>query len=620
MICIHKYLYPQIRRLIPLHLLPQASCQRLCEELAIQEAAAGSILFRRGDEDLDWIYLLKGEISLEADGIVMERISGSSDAARFPLAHQVPRKVSARALTELQYVRIDQRRLKLMEHYQDEALRSGPEELKENPGDWMTRLFRSPVFQRLPASNLHKIVQRLKVIEVSCGDRLITQSEVGDCLYILRTGRAQVTRRPRPNAREIKLGELKPGDLFGEDALLSGQPRAVDVTMLTDGVVLRLDKEDFLSLVVEPVLQKLSFEAAWQEVEQGAVWLDVREPDSFHHRCLEGSLNIPFFSLRMQLGSLQRQRRYILVCEQGGQSQAAAFLLFRFGFEAAVLAGGLANVPAEYLVGEDAKLGTEPSKPKQGRLDRQESDDRSQTISDGKSQEAVEDADNWIEDLQAENKVLQQELAELRRAKQALEAKIAAQRFRIEELEEVIRQYCEAAQAEEAGEIVQALQTELAMIREQADQDVTAMRQEVEEMRQECKRLRVALANSESKPAATLPPALVAVDPEQLPLYLPEVTPTLPKARGAQVLWLLVGVLLSLASLGIGLQTESGRRWLLAWLQQDMPGVASIEIANQPAGQAGSDNPRRSVPKQNPPAPLDLIENSELESNDLFSQ
>ncbi len=66
-------LYLQVRRLIPLHLLPQASCQRLCEELVIQEAAVGDILFQRGSEDSDWIYLLKGEVGLEADGIVMEQ-------------------------------------------------------------------------------------------------------------------------------------------------------------------------------------------------------------------------------------------------------------------------------------------------------------------------------------------------------------------------------------------------------------------------------------------------------------------------------------------------------------------------------------------------------------------
>ncbi len=549
---------------------------------------------------------------------------GGSDAARFPLAHQVPRKVAARALTELHYIRIDHRRLKPMEHYRNDVLRSDPDESGENPNDWMTKLFKSPVFQRLPASNLHKIVQRLQAVEVGQGDKLIAQGEAGDCLYILRTGRCQVTRKPRPNAREIKLGELQPGDLFGEDALLSGQPRAVDVTMLTDGVVLRLNREDFLSLVVEPVLQRLSFESALREVEQGSVWLDVRDPDSYRRRHLEGSLNIPFFSLRMQLGSLQRQRRYILVCDQGGQSQAAAFLLLRFGFEAAVLAGGLANVPAKCLVGEDICFKTAPSRlerSKEGVLYEEPDNDKkiSQGMPEGQT-EQVQCLQAELERLRAENEALK----DLHRKNQALEAESVMLRLRVVELEKVIQQYCEAAQAEGVGETIQALQTELDMVREQADQDVTAMRREVEEVRQECERLQQALASLETKPAAALPPDLIAVDPEQLPLQLPEAEfpPTPLKGRTASAWWLLVGVLLSLAGLGVGLQTQYGRHWLLTWLERDMPGMAPLAgLANESAEQAGSEPFMHDAGKvKNLPAHPETREDVGLESDDLFAR
>jgi CRP-like cAMP-binding protein len=554
---------------MPLHLLPQQSFQRLCEELVIEKAAVGEVLFERGSQDADWIYLLEGEVELEADGIVMERIGGGSEVARFPLAHQVPRKVSARAVSELRYVRIDPRRWKLMDSYQDEALRIDSEDLGHHSGDWMGKLFRSPVFQRLPASNLHKIVQRLKTLEVKRGDRIIAQGEAGDCLYILRAGKCQVTRRPRPDARAIKLAELAPGDLFGEDALLSGQPSAMDVTMLTDGVVLRLEKEDFLSLVVEPVLEELDFESAEREVKQGAVWLDVRDPESFQHWHLEGSLNLPFFSLKMQLSSLERQRKYILVCAQGGQSRAGAFLLLRFGFQAAVLAGGLAKIAPKQL--EDVR----PARVSEAIA--------SEPAALSHSQEAVlaqeikrlqAEIDRLREENQAlrqaieQESALRQELARLCQEKQALEVELSARCARIEELEEVIRQYCEAAAVEGTGEVIQALETELEMVREQADRDVAAMRSEVEEARLECKRLERLLASAESRSSAALPPELIAVTPEELPLLppQPETAPPSPP-KWIAVLWLLVGVLLSLAGLGIGMQTEAGRDWMMSWLE-----------------------------------------------------
>ncbi|GAB6068674.1 hypothetical protein JCM13664_19950 [Methylothermus subterraneus] len=572
-----------LRRLIPLQWLPQESFQRLRVGWTVEEAAVGAVLFQRGSEDADWIYLLEGEVGLEADGIVLERIEGGSAAARFPLAHQVPRKVTARALTKLKYLRIDPSQLTFMHADQNEVFPSAAS-VEAGP-DWMSKLFKLPVFQRLPASNLHKLVQRLKPIEFKGGDKVIAQGELGDCVYILRAGKCQVTRRPRPNAREIQLARLEPGDLFGEDAVLSGQPRAMDVSMLTDGVVLRLDKEDFLSLVVEPVLRELDFESAAREIEQGANWLDVRDPESFRRCRLKGSLNIPFFSLRMQLSSLQRQRKYILVCERGEQSRAAAFLLLRFGFEAAVLAGGLTEVPVAYLVGEEVRLEAGPA----------EEEILIEAPADGQSaaqperiQREIRDLPAELEGLRAENQALRreldaaqaaqeeaaalrQELMKMDQAKQALEAEVAAQRLRIEELEEVIRQYCEAFQAEGGVEAIQALRTELEMVREQADQDVAAMRQEVEAARRECKRLEQLLADRQGPSDAAWPKELVAVDPDQLPLCLPKAeTTTAPaQSRLASALWSLVGILLSLASLGIGLQTEAGRLWLSGFLQAE---------------------------------------------------
>ncbi len=557
--------------MIPLHLLPQESFQRVCEELVIEKAEIGEVLFQRGSQDADWIYLLEGEVELTADGIVMERIGGGSEAARFPLAHQVPRKVSARALSELYYVRIDPRRLKLMDSYQDEVLRNDFGDLEHHSADWMGKLFRSPVFQRLPASNLHKIVQRLKTLEVRRGDKIITQGEAGDCLYILRAGKCQVTRCPRPNARAIQLAELAPGDLFGEDALLSGQPRAVDVTMLTDGVVLRLEKEDFLSLVVEPVLEELDFEAAEREVRQSAVWLDVRDPESFRHWHLEGSLNIPFFSLRMQLSSLDRQRKYILVCAQGGQSRAGAFLLLRFGFQAAVLAGGLAKVALNQL--EDARFArvSEAIADQPVKALSREAGEFSQEIERLEAElHRVQEENQTLRQALEEQSALRQEWTRLCQEKQALEAELAAKCARIEELEEVIRQYCEAAEAEGTGEVIQALKAELEMVREQADRDVAAMRAEVEEAHREYKRLERLLASAESRSNAALPQELIAVAPEELPLLPPQLESALPSPpRWVAALWLLVGVLLSLAGLGIGIQTKAGRDWITSWLKEN---------------------------------------------------
>ena len=66
---------------------------------------------------------------------------------------------------------------------------------------------------------------------------------------------ASVTRETPLNKDGIKLAELGVGDTFGEEALISEAKRNATVTMLTEGVLMRLNKQDFRELMNEPLLQ-----------------------------------------------------------------------------------------------------------------------------------------------------------------------------------------------------------------------------------------------------------------------------------------------------------------------------------------------------------------------------
>ena len=83
------------------------------------------------------------------------------------------------------------------------------------------------------------------------GDTIVNQGEAGDYYYVLTEGEARVTRT-------VELATLEPGRSFGEEALLSGSKRNASVTMLTDGVVMRLSKDDFNELLKEPLLSRVS--------------------------------------------------------------------------------------------------------------------------------------------------------------------------------------------------------------------------------------------------------------------------------------------------------------------------------------------------------------------------
>jgi ATP-binding cassette subfamily B protein len=74
------------------------------------------------------------------------------------------------------------------------------------------------------------------------GERLISQGEQDDSLFIVKSGRLAVTRREAPSHRIAHLGE---GDVVGEMAVLTREPRSADVVADSDSVVIAVPGEEF---------------------------------------------------------------------------------------------------------------------------------------------------------------------------------------------------------------------------------------------------------------------------------------------------------------------------------------------------------------------------------------
>jgi rhodanese-related sulfurtransferase len=337
-----------IRKLIPLVNLPGAHFAKLCAEMTVEEIQ-DQPLFKKGDVDPRLIYLLRGELALQAEGLVVEVISADSESARFALAHQIPRKIDAVANGSVRFLRLG---ADIVNHpeplvYKEDNSYMVIEEPDDDQDDWMTTLLRSPIFQRLPPANLQKILIGLESVQFNKGDTIVSQGEAGDYYYLVKSGKCLLTRKPSPNAKDIKLGELSKGDTFGEDALLSDEPRNVTVTALTDINLLRLDKSKFITLIKNPALKFVDYAELQEALSRGAILLDVRSPDEYATRHLNDSINMPFFTLRMQLKTLSREKTVIVVCGNGKASEAAAFLLLRHKFNAMILKGGMESAPSD---------------------------------------------------------------------------------------------------------------------------------------------------------------------------------------------------------------------------------------------------------------------------------
>ena len=331
----------RLRGLVPLHSLPDEAFDELAESATFETLRPGDMLFEQGDTDHQHVYLLDGKVSLLVDLNEQDRVEAGSGTARFPLAHQLPRKQSVRALGQVRVARIDSRLLSDLlaraqtVDYQVNDLAEASED------DWMSQLLQSRVLQQVPAANIQRVMMSVEQVDVYRGDHLITQGDTGDYYYMLTRGRAVVRRDNGDGKGPVELATLGPGDAFGEEALLSDNPRNSSVTMLQDGHVLRLSKQNFLDLIQNPLLETVTMEAARTRVEQGSVWLDLRSREQYDESHLPGAINFPFESLRYQTSSLDPDGHYVLYSNSGRRAMAGAFLLTERGFDVAVLEDGL---------------------------------------------------------------------------------------------------------------------------------------------------------------------------------------------------------------------------------------------------------------------------------------
>ncbi len=338
-----------LKGLFPLNNLSAVHLKEVTKKAVIQEVAAGQIIFQQGKRDSDTFYLLSGHIALIDGHQVVGNLSSGTAEAKRPIAPGQPRKVTARAKSKVTIMRIDTSLLDVLLEWDQSAQYEVTEIQSDANEDWMTKMLKSELFSHIPATNIQNMIMRMKEVRVKKGTTIINQHDPGDCYYIIKKGQCVVSRQTSKDSKPVLIAELRDGDSFGEEALLSESRRNATVTMITNGSLMRLAKEDFVELLQEVLVNKVSFRDACAMVEEGARWLDVQLPGESAKRTLPGSINIPLQGLRNSREKLDSNTSYIVFCADGSQSASAVFLLGQYGYDAVLLHGGLNAVPPQEL-------------------------------------------------------------------------------------------------------------------------------------------------------------------------------------------------------------------------------------------------------------------------------
>jgi len=333
-----------LRKFSPLDGLKRDNLAALVRKVQLRELSPGQVLFKEGDTEKRTFYVVSGVLELIDQGKVVGTVKGGSELARNPVAPVFPRRVSARGRDRVKFISVDSDLLDVMLTWDQ----TGTYEVSDLRGksdtggdDWMTMLLQTKAFHKIPPANIQAIFMRMQQINYTAGDVILKQGAEGDYFYVLIRGKAVVTRETPLSKDGIKLAELQVGDTFGEEALISDAKRNATVTMQTDGSVMRLGKEDFKKLLNEPMLEWVDFAAAEKIISEGGQWLDVRLPSEFENHHLDGAINIPLYFIRLKIGTLEPDRKYVVCCDTGRRSSAGAYILNERGYDAYVLQGGI---------------------------------------------------------------------------------------------------------------------------------------------------------------------------------------------------------------------------------------------------------------------------------------
>ena len=113
-----------------------------------------------------------------------------------------------------------------------------------------------PLFAGLDADGLASLVRGMRVRRFRRAETVFHVGDPGDALFIVMSGSIKITL-PADTGDEAILATLRPGDFFGELALLDGAPRSATAVAIEATETYILPRDRFRDLIAtEPVMRE----------------------------------------------------------------------------------------------------------------------------------------------------------------------------------------------------------------------------------------------------------------------------------------------------------------------------------------------------------------------------
>ncbi len=338
----------EIQHLQPLQLIPsdrQQKALNMAEQIRVK---AGSTIFKKRDTISTSCFLLQGTVELRHSFSDRHPLESGNEQANMPLEQLVNAGSSVRAITDCVLIRFNNEHLDELQVTAmsgsygvvnlDEAGSYLGETMIDDDfqEDWTLQLLESPLARRLKPDSLRNLMSLLDRIEVKKHDVIIQQGSRADYFYILINGEAELTTDLNGPFKG-KTIELVEGQHFGEEALVADTLRNGTIHMLSNGIVGRLTREQFMDVFTASLMPVAApaFSTELLSQKQGqCTQLDIRFKQEILGEQDQHFLNIPISRLRSSLSQLDKNTIYLVTADGGCRSELATCILRQHGFSA----------------------------------------------------------------------------------------------------------------------------------------------------------------------------------------------------------------------------------------------------------------------------------------------
>jgi len=263
---------------------------------------AGSAIINQGDVG-DYFYVVAdGQIHFVVNGVNVGSATRGASFGELALLYDSPRAATCIANSDCQLWKVDQKTFRYML----------ANNTATNQRGIMHVLKKVEFFDGLDAAALNKVADALTSIVFQDGEKIINKGDVGEVFYIVREGCAKCTQIGLGDSSFVDQ-EYTVGMWFGERALLTGEPRAANITAIGEVSCLCLSRETF-EKVLGP-LQSLMDKAMTNRIMMGIPIFANSEFEQFEMEQLNDlveDLNFPKDTVVITKGEQVHQALYII--------------------------------------------------------------------------------------------------------------------------------------------------------------------------------------------------------------------------------------------------------------------------------------------------------------------